>query len=434
MPHNQEARLAMEDGGAFCPSRGIRPETAGREKGIGMKRRDFMKAALGATAAAISPFPVTAEGPPRSAAPGGFRAGSRARVFLAGVDKGASDQAVKMAVREASEAATDFGWLSKGDAVFIKPVSNSGIPYPATTSPPAIAAMADLLKEKGAGRVIVGDMSGVEYLRFSPSSLSGSTRALMASSGMARAVESSGAELHCFEEKGWDAFYEETPASGSNWKRGLMMPDILKEVQHIVLMPRCSRHVLTGSSLGLKAAVGYWRHDTRLEYHRDAATLHEKTAEGNTVATLSGKQRLVVSAAHKLLATFGPDQGFVFEPDTGLIIASDSVVAHDMVSLAWLLENRTMIPASERGGFLDTNAFVARIANHMVTRWLGGWEPALASETMTKHNLNTIWDDRVLARSYDLVGGVPVVQLEDANPKIPGDLKGRLARMTSLPA
>ncbi len=74
-------------------------------------------------------------------------------------------------------------------------------------------------------------------------------------------------------------------------------------------MPRCARHVLAGSTLGLKAAVGYWRTDTRLEYHRDAATFQEKTAEGNTVQTLIQKQRLVLTAADKILTSFGPDQG-----------------------------------------------------------------------------------------------------------------------------
>ena len=101
------------------------------------------------------------------------------------------------------------------------------------------------------------------------------------------------------------------PASGSNWKGGLMMPKILREVDHIVLMPRCSRHVLAGSTLGLKAAVGYWRTDTRLEYHRDASTFQEKTAEGNTVGTLLQKQRLVLTAADKILTSFGPDKGYV---------------------------------------------------------------------------------------------------------------------------
>jgi len=360
--------------------------------------------------------------------------GSQTKVFLAGVSKGAPEPDIKLAVRHAVEATTDFSWLSKGDAVFIKPVINSGNPYPATTSPAAIAAVVEILKEKGVKRVIVGDMSGIEHLRFSPTSLFGSSRALMASSGIAKAVQASGAEMHCFEEGGWNAFYEDFPRAGSNWKRGLMMPNILKEVQHIILMPRCSRHILTGSSLGLKAAVGYWRHDTRLEYHRDAASLQEKTAEGNTVSTLNTKLRLVISAADKLLTTFGPDKGYVFEPDTGLIIASDSVVAHDMVSLAWLLENRRIIPASERDGFIDTNKIVPRIVNHVVTSWLGGWGPALASETMTKNSLDTIWDDRVLAHSHEILGGVPDILLESADSGLPDDLKNRLGRMTAFPA
>ena len=135
----------------------------------------------------------------------------------------------------------------------------------------------------------------------------------------------------------------------------VMMPDILKEVQHIVLMPRCGRHVLAGSTLGLKAAVGYWRHDTRLEYHHDASTFHEKTAEANTVETLRKKQRLVVTAADKILTTIGPDKGYIFQPDIGLVIASESVVAHDMVSLAWLLENRCLMPDTEKNGFIDTS-------------------------------------------------------------------------------
>lgn len=393
-----------------------------------------MKAAAGAAAMALYPAAGRAGGSEIPFKARQLTPGSQAKVFLAGVSRGAPEQGIKRAVRDAAEAATDFSWLTKGDAVFIKPVNNSGNPYPATTSPTAIAAMVEILKEKGAGRVLVGDMSGVQYLRFSPTSLSGSSRALMASSGVAKAVQASGGELHGFEEGGWNAFYEEMPAAGSHWKSGLMMPNVLKEVQHIVLMPRCSRHILSGSSLGLKAAVGYWRHDTRLEYHRDAATLQEKTAEGNTVATLITKQRLVISAADLLLTTYGPDKGYVFEPDRGLIIASGSVVAHDMISLAWLLENRRMIPASEQDGFMDTSRVVPRIANHILNVWLGGWGAALASETMTKNSLDTIWDDRVLTRSYDLFGGVPHILLVSANSAVPETLKHRLGRMTAFPA
>ena len=73
------------------------------------------------------------------------------KVGLAGVKAAAPAEALGQAVRDAAQAATDFSWLSKGDAVFIKPVINSGNAYPATTSPAGVAAMVRLLKEKGAG-------------------------------------------------------------------------------------------------------------------------------------------------------------------------------------------------------------------------------------------------------------------------------------------
>ncbi|MCU0577534.1 MAG: DUF362 domain-containing protein [Desulfobacterota bacterium] len=399
-----------------------------------MDRRRFLKLTAAAAAVAMNPLHRGAQA---SQVPGTSRRllpGPGTRVCLAGVAKGSPEQAIRTAVRSAAEAATDFSWLAKGDTVFIKPVVNSGKPYPATTSPIAVAAMIELLKEKGALRVVVGDMSGIESVRFTADSLSGSSRKLMESSGLARAVLASGGETHFFEEPGWHSFYEDVPADGTNWKRGIMMPKVLQEVQHIVLMPRCARHVLAGSTLGLKAAVGYWRHDTRLEYHRDAATLQEKTAEANTVGTLRTKQRLVLSAADKVLTTFGPDDGYVHEPETGLVMASESVVAHDMVSLAWLLENRRFIPEAQKNDFLDTSTVVPRVVNHVVAGWLGGMGPAFSSEKLTKNELNAIWDDRVITRACEVFGGVPGVLLEASNNAVSADLKRRLTEMTALPA
>jgi uncharacterized protein (DUF362 family) len=360
-----------------------------------------------------------------------LKPGRQTRIFLAGVGRNPSEQTMRSAVRAAAEAATDFSWLSKGDSVFIKPALNSGSPYPATTNPIAIGAMVELLKEKGADRVVVGDMCGIEHVKLSPEGLAGSSRRLMEISGMSRAVQEAGGEIHFFEEAGWNAFYEDAPAAGSHWKYGLMMPNILKAVTHIILMPRCGRHVLAGSTLGLKAAVGYWRTDTRLEYHRDASTFQEKTAEGNTVETLLKKQRLVLSAADKMLITFGPDKGEIFQPENGLVIASESVVAHDMVSLAWLIENRKGFSPSVTQEFIDSSKLVARLANHFVVGKLGGWRPALLSEKLTKDDINAIWDDRVLNCAYQVFGGLPRVILEAANNLFPEDLKKRLRELTT---
>jgi uncharacterized protein (DUF362 family) len=399
-----------------------------------LERREFLKALAGVSAMAVCPWETVAGAPQTLQQDKPLAPGSQIRVFLAGMSRGATEQVFKLAVRGAAETTTDFSWLSKGDAVFIKPALNSGNPYPATTSPIAIGAMVELLKEKGARRVIVGDMCGIEHVKLSPKGLTGSSRRLMEASGMTQVVQAAGAEIHFFEEAGWNAFYEDAPSAGSHWKRGLMMPNILKEVQHIILMPRCSRHVLAGSTLGLKAAVGYWRTDTRLEYHRDASSFQEKTAEGNTVETLRQKQRLVLSAADKILATFGPDEGHIFEPENGLVIASESVVAHDMVSLAWLLENRRDIPLRGKGGFIDSNLWVATIGNYYVVNMLGGWGPMLASEKLIKNDINSIWDDRVLNQAYQVFDGMPRVILEAANSAFPEDLKRRLSQMTTRSA
>jgi uncharacterized protein (DUF362 family) len=366
-----------------------------------------------------------------------YAAGDASPVILAGVARGAGDEATEQAVRRVALATTDFSWLSRGDTVLVKPVCNSGNDYPATTDPVALRAMIGLLREKGAGRVIVGEMSGVQFVRFGPDHLRGSTRKLMKGNGLARATEDAGAELIAFEEQGWDAFFEDPISAEGSWQGGVMLPRILEEVDHVVLMPRCSRHVLAGSTLGLKAAVGWWRHDSRLEYHRAASTFSQKTADSNTARTLLAKQRLVLTSATKVLTTFGPDQGSVEEPETGLVIASESVVAHDMVSLAWLVENRRATPAWKRGSFVgDPNRsqqFV-NLANRVVCNFLGGFGRFFEAESLVRYDIDGIWDDRVLLRAFEAFEGVPRVELVDVDAAVPPALLERLSAEVALPA
>lgn len=365
-------------------------------------------------------------------APGGARA-----VAVAGVPRGAADELTERAVRAAAQAATDFGWLSRGDTVLVKPACNSPNVYPATTDPLALRAMVGLLRERGAGRVIVADMSGVQFIRFSKDRLEGSTRALMQRAGLARAAEDAGAELQAFEEAGWDGFFAEQPAARGSWTGPLWLPSLLKQVDHVVLLPRTSRHLLAGSTLAMKAAVGWWRHDSRLEYHRDAATFHEKTADANSAPTIVGKQRLVLTSAIRVLSTFGPDDGTVSEPETGLVFASTDPLAHDMLSLAWLVESRRSVPASKRSGMIDdpnTSSIAVNFANRIVTHWLGGFGQALRTQHLSRHALDSLWDDRVLRRAFQNAGGVPRVELADADGSFPAALRQGLQGALAPPA
>jgi hypothetical protein len=65
---------------------------------------------------------------------------------------------------------------------------------------------------------------------------------------------------------------------------------------------------------------------------------------------------------------------------------------------------------------------------------LGGFGPAFDSERLTRNDINTIWDDRVLNRAYQIFGSRPTVALEPANDAVPQTLKKRLAECTTPPA
>ena len=357
-------------------------------------------------------------------------------VSLAQVPGGASTGQIMEATRRAALAVDDLAWLRPGDAVFIKPVINSGSPYPATTSPAALAAMVGLLRERGAGRVLVGDMGGVAHVRQRPDRVKGSTRRLAMQNGLAQAAQAAGAELHFFEEAGWEAFFEDRPLPGSHWKSGLILPEVLRQVEHIVLMPRCARHALLGSTLGLKAVVGYMRFDTRLEYHHQGAAIQEMTAEANTVSTLLNKQRLVVSAADQVLATYGPDKGHVLTPEVGLLIASPSVVAHDLVSLAWLIHNRRALDPGQTNFLRDPNAspLLANLANHVVAGMLGGLGAGLSALALTPTPLERVSQDRVLAHACRLLGGAPPVEPVLAGPELAPGLLDELMELVQDPA
>jgi len=397
----------------------------GRLSALGM-------AALGASSVASSARAGEPLLGPESLRPA---AGPAVPVAVAGVPRAEREAATGSAVALAVGTATDFAWLSRGDTVLIKVSCNSGNVFPATTDPLALRAVVGMLKERGAGRVIVADMSGVQSLRFSPDETRGSSRALMQQAGLAQVAESAGAEVQAFEEAGWDGFYAEAPEASGSWKGEIALPNVLREADHVILMPRCSRHLLAGSTLAQKCAVGWWRHDSRLEYHHDASTFAEKTADANTVPSLREKQRLVVTSATRVLALFGPDTGRAVSPETGIVFASPDPVAHDLVSLSWLLATRAEIPESERDGLLadpNTSANVVNLANKVVTLWLGGLGKAMSAERLRPWPTSDVWNDRVMRRAFEIRGGVPAVELADVGG-LPEALHSDLAASVRLP-
>jgi uncharacterized protein (DUF362 family) len=400
----------------------------------GFTRRDVLRASAAFAAAAVvgsaarpgvAPAAEPPIGRPLVARPG-------VRVALVGVPRDAALGTLTTAIRDAASAATDFSWLRPGDRVLLKVMCNSPNPYPATTHPVAVTAMAGLLRERGA-TVYVGDQSGVYFVYHTRTSQRGSTRANFTSNGLAPAAERSGATLACFEEAGYDAYFAADPPAGSHFNREIFLPQIVREVDHIIYLPRISKHILAGSTLALKGAVGWLREDSRHELHYDGATFLEKCADINGSREIRERLRLVLSVGTQLQTSFGPDNGHVATPDVGLVIASESIVDHDIASCAYLLEvSDQATPWTAR--LTDPYPTLSSLVNRVFVASVWGAGQFTGVESYDAPRLESPWSCRVLTRGCEIFGGRPEqLRVENINDSVPGTLMEAVTRRAAYP-
>jgi uncharacterized protein (DUF362 family) len=355
------------------------------------------------------------------------------RVALVGVPRSAPFGALGRAIRDAAQAATDFSWLRPGDRVLLKVMCNSPNPYPATTHPVAVTVMSDLLRDRGAS-VYVGDQSGVQFVHHTRHTQRGSTRANFKNNGLEPAAQRGEARIACFEEAGYDAYFAAQPPAGSHFKHEIFLPQIVREVDHIIYLPRVSKHVLAGSTLGLKGAVGWLREDSRLELHRDGATFLEKCADINGSREIRERLRLVLSVGTQVQTSFGPDSGNVATPDVGLVIASENIVDHDVASCAYLLEvSKQATPWRAR--ITDPYPTFSSLMNRTFVSYVWGAGEFTEVESYDAPRLETPWSCRVLTRGCEIFGGRPErLNVENVNDSVPAELVDAVARRAAHPA
>jgi uncharacterized protein (DUF362 family) len=314
----------------------------------------------------------------------------------------------------------DWSWLKRGDRVFVKLASNSAEVHPATTSPTAVRAMVKALRERGAGRIIVGDQGGVASVRLIEGGARvGATRALFARNGLLAAIEDSGAEVHCFEEHGFHDGYvmatlPQVAGVPSSWRRAPFIARVVTEVDHIVALPRISSHLLAGYTHGHKLAVGYLRDDSRHMMHAEADTMYEKYTELNHALELSSRLRLTVSVAERVLVDGGPDGGSIADADPRLVVATSDLAHHDVVTVGLLSWAKANLPVTDRtpglpfGALASANnaAFVAGLGLATGLPWTSADKPGIAF--YEAHDFMAgLQHDRCLQHAYRLRGGAP---------------------------
>jgi|GEM_PF-861278 len=314
-----------------------------------------------------------------------------------------------------SEAAKrlDFSWLKPGDTVLIKVATNSPNKHPATTSVPGVQGMVKELKMRGAGRVIVADQAGVEHVRSSAMGRFGKTSELWAMGGMSAVAPE--AETHHFDDQPFETgYFEATLPMGNRWPRGMYIPSIVKEVDHIIYMPRIGQHIISGNTLGHKNAIGWLRDDSRHDVHNDAKDFYEKFTEISYVQEIRDRFRMVVTVSEAVLLRGGPDVGENYTLDPVMVTASTNLSNHDCIGSSVLvtlnkevqvtsLNTMTYTPDSASDG----NALFASGLG-VPTDGVGPWSYGTTQTRFTAHSFEAgITKDRAITRGWELSGGKP---------------------------
>ena len=213
-------------------------------------------------------------------------------------------------VHRAVELAGGFGRAVRpGDMVLVKPNFNSGDPPPNSTDIPFLVTLIRLLRDYGAGRVIVGEGS-----RHPPTS----TRFEMGRTGLFDACRREGAEVAVFGEGAWAP----VPGRGARF-RGLEIARPLLECDRLVYACCLKTHWLAKFSASIKHSVGCVRprHRALLHFGGD---FEERIAE--IAAAVSPD--LVLIDARAAYVRGGPCYGLVRFP--GVLLAGTDRVALDV--------------------------------------------------------------------------------------------------------
>ncbi|MBM4370481.1 MAG: DUF362 domain-containing protein [Deltaproteobacteria bacterium] len=398
----------------------------GRERGptIRLSRRAFLeRTACGAAGLLLSRCGSPAGGAPRDGGIGGDGTDAVSDATLPVPDDGALLGLLPSkrrpdfagAVREAC-GALDWSWLAQGDSVFVKLACNSGLPHPATTSPAAVRAVCEELFSRGAGRVLAGDMGGIEYVRLTSDSRWGSTRDLLDANGLLDAILDTGAEPWVFDDQNYhEGFVEATlDLPDSHWPEPPRIARICREVDHIVVLPRLASHAVTGYTHGLKAAVGWLRDDSRYLLHFLGGSLHAMVAELNHCRELRERVRLVLTAADRVLLDCGPDQGTLAEADPRIVIAARNPAVHDALAVAVLACVDARTPVAD-DVFIVYSEFADAINQVLINTLVpqkygepwGSRDPAGYTAVPFTQYQEGIASDPALTRAFELQGGRP---------------------------
>jgi uncharacterized protein (DUF362 family) len=220
------------------------------------------------------------------------------------------------ALRAAFQALGGIGqWVKPGHTVLLKPNMMTAMGTPTVTHVDTLRGLAELCKEAGAKRVLVGENSVCGM----------NTRTHFEFAGLHDALARCGCEVVYFEEDDWVYVRRDE----NFCLKDLHLPKSLVEADVWITVPVAKTHEATDTTLGIKNLHGVLADEDKARHHRGrpemGSSLHEKFVD----ILLAAKPTLCVCDMFHAAEGQAPAFGDIVE--MGLCVASADTVACDAV-------------------------------------------------------------------------------------------------------
>jgi len=205
--------------------------------------------------------------------------------------------------------------VEKGDEILLKPNFNTGDAPPGSSDPDFVKAVIELLYDRGASKVVLGESSMFSL----------STRKVLEDAGMLQEAEEAGAEVVPFNEGKWVKV-----STGGEYLSKVSLPERALAAKKLVCVCCMKTHSWAKFTLSLKLAVGFMKPSERMLLH--ARSLEEKIADLNLVV----HPDLIIMDGRKCFISGGPACGELRKPN--VILASGDRIAMDVEAIK-IIEN-----------------------------------------------------------------------------------------------
>lgn len=233
------------------------------------------------------------------------------------------------------------GGTPSGKDLFLKPNYNSADPTPGSTHNDVLSTLVRRLQTAGAGRITVGDRSGM-----------GNTRAVMQQKDVFRMADELGFDTVVFDELGNDD-WELMQIAGSHWQNGFGVARPVLDADGVIQTCCLKTHRYGGHfTLSLKNSVGLVAKRVPGDSYNYMSELHSSPHQRRMIAEINAAYQpdLVVLDGVEAFVEGGPASGK--RVDSHVILAGTDRVALDAVGVA-ILRYFGTTPAVSQGPIFE---------------------------------------------------------------------------------